>query len=209
MSDANEERLLTALLRDVADADANAAAPEDLETRTLLCWEHMKHSPSAGVTRTWRPAPSRVTLAFALAAAVLLLAGASIQFRSVSAPPRTADVISTAPSNGTAASLTREAVSIAPTSAGLPVKRSARRRAIPTRVTVDFVPLVPMTGDELSGSFQIVRVQMPRAALGALAGAVDTGRADDPVQADLLLGEDGMARAIRVSTHGSVPWRSQ
>jgi hypothetical protein len=76
-------------------------------------------------------------------------------------------------------------------------------------VTVDFVPLVPMAAGELSGSFQIVRVQMPRAALGALAGAVDAGRADDPVQADLLLGEDGMARAIRVSANGSVPWRSQ
>jgi len=71
------------------------------------------------------------------------------------------------------------------------------------------VPLVPMAVDELSGSFQIVRVQMPRAALRALAASVDAGRADDPVQADLLLGEDGMARAIRVSAKGRVPWRSQ
>jgi hypothetical protein len=66
-----------------------------------------------------------------------------------------------------------------------------------------------MAAEELSGSFQIVRVQMSRAALRALASAVDPGRVDDPVQADLLLGEDGMARAIRVSANGRVPWRSQ
>jgi len=76
-------------------------------------------------------------------------------------------------------------------------------------MNVHFVPLVPIAAGELSGSFQIVRVQMPRAALGALAGSVEAGRADDPVEADLLLGEDGMARAIRVSANGSVPWRSR
>ena len=84
-----------------------------------------------------------------------------------------------------------------------------RRSARSSRLIVDFVPLMPMTADELSGSFQIVRVQMPRAALGALAATVDVGRADDPVEADVLLGEDGMARAIRVSTDGSVNWRSR
>jgi hypothetical protein len=208
MSDANEERLLTALLREIADADAAAAAPEDLEQRTLSLWER---SRLGDVTRTGMPSGGRVKPALALAAAVLLLVGGSIHVRSgrTGSPPRTADVISTAPEQVIAASTAPEVPSIAPQPVALSAKRSTRPPASPKSVTVDFVPLVPMAAEELSGSFQIVRVQMSRAALRALASAVDPGRVDDPVQADLLLGEDGMARAIRVSANGRVPWRSQ
>jgi hypothetical protein len=88
-----------------------------------------------------------------------------------------------------------------------PAKTFRRRPAPIRRQSVEFVPLLPMTPGELSGSFQIVRVQMPRAALGALAGTTDMRRVQDPVMADVLLGEDGMARAIRVSTDGTAPWR--
>ena len=72
----------------------------------------------------------------------------------------------------------------------------------------EFVPLMPMTERELSGPFQLVRVQMPRASLGALRSPLE--HPNELVEADVLLGEDGMARAIRVSTSGSVyPWRSR
>jgi hypothetical protein len=67
---------------------------------------------------------------------------------------------------------------------------------------------MPITEEELTGSFQIVRVQMPRSALGALRSPLE--QPNELVEADVLLGEDGMARAIRVSTSGSVyPWRSR
>jgi hypothetical protein len=65
-----------------------------------------------------------------------------------------------------------------------------------------------MTREELAGPFQIVRVQMPRASLGAMAPPFE--HPNPFVEADLLLGEDGMARAIRVSTGQSAdPWRSR
>ena len=205
MSDANEERLLTDLLREVAAADAAVAAPDDLEHRALSRWER---SLLGNVRRTATSSAAHLKLAFALAAAAVLLL--------IGAPPRTPNVIKPAPAKATAAStapavpsIAQESASMAPQPATLSAKRSARRAASPKNVNVDFVPLVPMAADELSGSFQIVRVQMPRAALGALASTVDVGSADDPVQADLLLGEDGMARAIRVSANGSVPWRSR
>src|SRR5262249_45640778 len=44
---------------------------------------------------------------------------------------------------------------------------------------------------------QVIRVQMPRPALIAFGLPVNIERADVPVKADLLVGEDGMARAIR------------
>ena len=49
-----------------------------------------------------------------------------------------------------------------------------------------------------SPAVQIVRVQMPRASLGALASPL--GYPGELVEAEVLLGEDGLARAIRLST---------
>jgi hypothetical protein len=70
------------------------------------------------------------------------------------------------------------------------------------------VPLLPFTEQELTGSFQIVRVHMPSASLGALRPPL--AQPHDIVEADVLLGEDGRARAIRLNTNGSIyPWRSR
>ncbi len=66
-----------------------------------------------------------------------------------------------------------------------------------SEVTSDFFPL---THDEASApleSGQLIRVQMPRPALIAFGLPVNVERADVPVKADLLVGEDGLARAIR------------
>jgi hypothetical protein len=45
--------------------------------------------------------------------------------------------------------------------------------------------------------WQIVRVEVPRASLGALGFAVNPALADEPITADVMLGHDGVARAIR------------
>ena len=101
---------------------------------------------------------------------------------------RTADaIITTSPPDAITESA-RESMAPEPVVSRPKISRQ-RQPARPNRLTVDFVPLMPMTADELSGSFQIVRVQMPRAALGALAATVDVSRADDPVEADVLLDE--------------------
>ena len=73
---------------------------------------------------------------------------------------------------------------------------------------IEFVPLLPLAEEELAGPFQIVRVQMPSASLGALRPPLV--QPNEIVEADVLLGEDGRARAIRVNTNGSMyPWRSR
>jgi len=46
-------------------------------------------------------------------------------------------------------------------------------------------------------SGEVIRVQMPRSALITLGLPVNVERADEPIMADLLIGEDGLARAIR------------
>ena len=68
--------------------------------------------------------------------------------------------------------------------------------------TTDFFPL-SYSGDQESVEIddvirvQVVRVQMPRPALIAFGLPVNIERADVPVNVDLLVGEDGLARAIR------------
>lgn len=46
-------------------------------------------------------------------------------------------------------------------------------------------------------SLQVVRVELPGSALGEVGLPVDPETADEPVKADVVLGQDGLARAIR------------
>jgi len=65
-------------------------------------------------------------------------------------------------------------------------------------VTTDFLPL-PYSGVPTSTG-RIVRLEVPRRALDSFglgsAGIVD-GRSSDVVLADVLIGDDGLARAVR------------
>src|ERR1041384_3579796 len=58
-----------------------------------------------------------------------------------------------------------------------------------------FVSLVAGSAPLTSG--QLVRVSMPRSALATLGLPVNPARGGDAVKADVLLGEDGLAQAIR------------
>ena len=61
----------------------------------------------------------------------------------------------------------------------------------------DFIPLTYGGVQNPMESGEVIRLQMPRSALIAFGLPVNVEHADAPVKAELLLGEDGMARAIR------------
>lgn len=65
-----------------------------------------------------------------------------------------------------------------------------------SEVASDFFPLIYGAPPPLE-SGQLIRVQMPRSALVAYGLPVNLERADTPVKAELLVSEDGQARAIR------------
>ena len=44
---------------------------------------------------------------------------------------------------------------------------------------------------------QVIRVQLPRSALFTIGMPVDVNRLDESIKADLVMGEDGIARAVR------------
>ena len=66
----------------------------------------------------------------------------------------------------------------------------------PKEIATDFIPLT--YGDPNVGSdAQMVRVELPRSAMASFGLPVNMDRADQRVKADVLLGSDGLARAIR------------
>lgn len=66
-----------------------------------------------------------------------------------------------------------------------------------SEVATEFVPLTDWTEDvELQGG-RLVRVEVPRTTLIAAGFPMNAERADEPITADVLVGNDGVARAIR------------
>ena len=64
-------------------------------------------------------------------------------------------------------------------------------------IATDFVPLLAGVGNPTIDNGQVIRVQMPRSALASFGLPFNLERANESVKADVLLGEDGLARAIR------------
>jgi hypothetical protein len=65
-------------------------------------------------------------------------------------------------------------------------------------ITTDFVALGYGSAMDLQDGGQLVRVEMPRSALARFGLPVNMDRADERVKADVLVGMDGLARAIRL-----------
>ena len=63
---------------------------------------------------------------------------------------------------------------------------------------VGFYPIGPDAYQALNGPFRVARVRLPREVLADLGVVLDVNRVGGPVQADVVFGEDGLARAIRL-----------
>jgi len=64
-------------------------------------------------------------------------------------------------------------------------------------IATDFIPLSSMTAVNLQDGGQIVRVELPRSALANFGLPVNMDRYNEKVKADVLVGVDGLAHAIR------------
>jgi hypothetical protein len=224
MADSHEEQLLTALLGGIAREDERLAAPH-LEARVLAA------AGTEEIPRR-RPMAPYLVIAAALVSAVIVPvlyrtpstpAGAPVNqdtaITEVAIPDKSAQppVVEKTPVLSTAAPIVESPIeqsALAPSPmadspvAQSPIAQSPIAQSPVTHSPDEFIPLMPITAQELTGSFQIVRVQMPRASLGVLRSALE--QPNELVEADVLLGEDGMARGIRLAVSGSVsPWRSR
>jgi hypothetical protein len=79
-------------------------------------------------------------------------------------------------------------------------RRILRRKSIAPEVVTEFYPLMEAEDLEDSDSLlamQVVRVELPASALTAAGLSVGSEMSNEPVKADVVLGHDGLARAIR------------
>ncbi|MEW6209725.1 MAG: hypothetical protein AB1631_15255 [Acidobacteriota bacterium] len=74
---------------------------------------------------------------------------------------------------------------------------SDRAASTENEVAMDFLPLVEYDNLINFESGEIRRVMLSRSALVSLGLPVNMDRANEPVKADVLVGHDGLARAIR------------
>lgn len=233
-----EEQLLNDLLGEVAHQDARLDAAH-LEARVLeACAETVRLKPDTpstagpsdevfGLSRINTPVVSgfsraRSVAVFFLAAAASLALVVSTTVTRPDPQPGQPFVATTPPQVHTEVPIdaalpkpTTRAPKVVPAPAA-PAHVNAEAAELPAQVPepaasdapAEFVPLMPLTAQDLTGPFQLVRVQMPRASLGPLRSPLD--HPAELVEADVLLGEDGRARAIRISAAGSIyPWRSR
>ena len=189
------ERLEEAL-RALREADAGRGAPEFLETRLRAVFRE-KHTRHRRFRWSWLSA-------LAMAAMALFVVWRLSAPTQVQAPPQ---VATTTPGPVTQPPVKPPEV-VASAAAR---KRVERRRARPAQPR----PLDTVTASARGDTFialpyappllptergQVMRVRMPRQTLRQLGLPINEERIFERIPADVLLGEDGIPRAVRIVT---------
>ncbi|HEV8484280.1 MAG TPA: hypothetical protein VGV87_12110 [Blastocatellia bacterium] len=201
-----EERALLAGVQAVVEDIAGESAPMRVEAALLLAFQeragsssHVLRMPqSRDLTRWMWAAAAAAILALVSTVVVSRLHGRSFNENNAARELSSGSPAPTTPPERivTGADDNRRATPG-------PRRREAGRHAIlhheqgGREIATDFLPL--LDGDDLSSldSSQLVRVELPGSALIAVGLPVDAEMANTPVKADVLLGHDGLARAIR------------
>jgi hypothetical protein len=201
------ERQLSVGLRALAASTAAAGASEEIGSRLH---ERFVERQGFGVTAAepGRTPRQRRWAAWAAAAAVAVAAGSAAWFATPSTSPSPRD---TQPAARTSS---EPPPAMVPTSAspetGAPdrtVKGAKRPRpALKVRyaVATGFVELPGAAGLPDFESGQIIRMEIPLTSLPTYGLDIVPDARDRPVEADLLVGQDGQARAIRLVSLGSM-----
>ena len=218
------ERALTERLRRLATADADLEAPPAVEAALLAAFRAAGPAVSSPrvtvVPSPRRPRPRPGAWAAAAAIALALGAGAMMALREggeTPAPVAATPAPAPAPEPPAPEPVERTdgdlAIQPSSTPPDTEVDKKPRRHRAPRRAPApvpdlpsnalataerltEFVPFGHGTTAGMPETGQVVRVQVPRTVLLSQGFPVNVER-DEPVTADLLVAEDGTARAIR------------
>jgi len=170
----SEDRVVEGL-RALSEQDASREASPEVEARLRVQFH------SRGRRRAWR----RAAL-WATAAAAAMVVFFVVTNRKPPAPAPVREVV-------------RQAVAVPPEAAPAAAVKTARRvresATRPQEVVTDFFPLMDPAPPFERG--QLLRVELPASALQMVGLPVREDRLADSVQADVLVGEEGLPRAIR------------
>ena len=208
----NDEQMLTRALQSLAAEMEQLSAPPEIETKLVAAFR-TQHAAVPAVR-------SRVSFPYWWAAAVaamlvIVLSVIAIRWQNESTKgPRQAQTIRPAAQDAPAVKkeplfeVVKEhrAENVTPKP---PIRKRLRplgsRRPQNTEtanhaereIATDFIPLSYMNVVSLQDGGQIVRVELPRSALVKFGLPVNMDRYNEKVKADVLLGVDGLAHAIR------------
>ncbi|MGA9769850.1 MAG: hypothetical protein WBV94_12470 [Blastocatellia bacterium] len=203
-----DERMLSAGLRRLAASADAEAAPARVEARLLAALrEQRTFSPSTAVVSRYPHRLRRLAMC-AAAAALVVFALSAIRFNQSGVVDRVEQAQGL---NLKYQFAEPNPVVIEPVLAvkGQPrsMQKNPRRnvihqqdrpsRAVDSEIATDFIPLVQGDSLNLMESGQLVRVELPRSALVSFGLPMNMEHADQRVKADVVVGNDGLARAIR------------
>jgi hypothetical protein len=196
-----EQQVLAERLNALAAATMGEMPPSVLETRLL---ERFVAEHSVGPVTNTDARPVVVASKWLKIAAALALATAALVWWSLLGVSRSGlppEVAISAPQPA-APSPAPQRVETVTTSAPEPALKAPSRARRPARVVHPdgFVPLPASDGLPAFESGQIVRMEIPLTSLPNYGVQISPEAVDKPVQADLLVGQDGQPRAIRLVT---------
>jgi hypothetical protein len=217
-----DERALADGLRFVAKM-ANENAPARVEAALLAAFRHQRAaSPASVPARTarqrWLYAAASVA-AIALIVTLLALAASRTRDSQLPAPQEAANPSSAVPDEPRPSSTQPQASPASPEQRDVAVQATDQRRrpgdrirsvgrskrpleglnqsASDAEIATDFIPLMNReTLAQMDGG-QVMRVELPRSALMSFGLPMDMERAAERIKADVVVGNDGLARAIR------------
>jgi hypothetical protein len=203
-----EERALLARVRAVAAELAGEEPPARVDAALLAAFRAQTTAaasstviPAFGGFRRWASWKSA-----AVAAGILIFISAlAIFWKSTSSriPRREERAVAPAPINtpGQRAAPPDDRDRMAADQPKILPKRVRRKASADSpdevEVVTRFFPLREGEDFTTLDSLQVVRVELPSSALGEVGLPVDPETANEPVKADVVLGQDGLARAIR------------
>ena len=167
----DNQRALAAGLRSVAAGGARVEAPARVEARLLAAFRGQAGLSDSHTRRWWTPLAAWAATAAVVAAAAVLL---FVHQRQPAPQPLTATEL-----------------------AAMDWSDGWQEEGDAGAAPGEFIPLPNAARLAPSEDVNLVRVEVPRSTMIALGYPVAADRAAELVQADVVLGSDGLARAVR------------
>jgi hypothetical protein len=174
-----EQKRLSEGLRAWAAASRDEQAPAGVEEKLRAAFRRQP-APVRHVRR-WLT----IAAAGSIAAAILLFQHPAPRVVAPPPPPPKAVAVVQAPAPVIEIKKSRQAISL------------SHRKPVQHEITTEFLPVAADDGWTPLDGGRLVRVKLPRSALGVFGLPVDEERGPERVQADVMLSNDGLLRAIR------------
>ena len=196
----NAERTLEAGLRAFAEGAEEGEAPPHLKLALRAAFDRQVIAAPVAV-----PAPARLrNLALRWTAAALVLLAVAVALLSRSAPPNIKKEDMSSGGNPAPRSFIEpdnQELKIEPHVAKkIPTKRRAATVAGVARdneTVTDYIPLTYLADATAMESGWVLRVELPPSALIAMGLPAPADQTDSRVKADVVVSDDGVARAVR------------